>query len=77
VQLLCNRYFAFNAHKMITITKAFRPACSTALREARFPSNRWTLNTCAFPRTYQHPTTTRRQIIGYPELLCSGAKRRV
>ena len=37
VQLLCNRYFALNIHKMITVTKAFRPACSMLLlRKARF-----------------------------------------
>jgi len=37
VQLLCNRYFALNTKKLITITKAFRPACSTLLlRQARF-----------------------------------------
>jgi hypothetical protein len=64
VQLLCNRYFALNTKKLITIAKAFRPACSTALQEA--------LNTCAFQRTYQHPKTTRRQMSGYPDLLCSG-----
>ena len=33
VQLLCNRYFALNTQKMITITKALRPACSTLLHE--------------------------------------------
>src|SRR5580704_12120080 len=39
VQLLCNRYFALNTQKMITITKALRPACSTRfLRKARFSS---------------------------------------
>jgi hypothetical protein len=37
VQLLCNRYSALNTKKLITITKAFRPACSTLLlRKARF-----------------------------------------
>jgi hypothetical protein len=41
VQLLCNRYFALNTKKMITITKAFRPACSMLLlRKARF-SAKW------------------------------------